>query len=135
MQIKIKSPATVPAGRYPAVFEGIEEKTSKRDDAPYYRWQFTAHTAEGEKEVSGTSSTNTGPKSKAYAWFAGLLGRKPNPNESIDPGELVGTACVVVLEENEEGYANVVGVLPRLSSRLSDGAAEAYADQAEDLPF
>ena len=127
MRIPIKSPAAVPAGRYQAVFGGIEEKTSKRDGAPYYRWTFMARTAEGEKEVSGVSSTNTGPKSKAYAWFSGLLGQKPDDN--VDTGELIGRACVVVLEENEDGFANVIDVL---SAHQSEKAAQVVADE---LPF
>jgi hypothetical protein len=136
VQIQIKSPSTVPAGRYQATFEGIEERTSKRDGAPYYRWTFAARTADGVKDVSGVSSTNTGPKSKAYGWLAGLLGRKPQPNELLEASALVGRPCVVVLEENDEGFANVAEVQP---GRLTEAAVEAYAAEADtqldDLPF
>jgi hypothetical protein len=144
MTIKIKSPATVPAGTYQGSFEGIEEKTSKRDGAPYYRWAFTVATAEGSKDVSGVSSINTGPKSKAYGWLSGLLGRKPLPDELLDETALVGRPCIVVLEENDEGFANVAEVLP--PARLSDATVAAYAEAADahaaetdarldDLPF
>jgi hypothetical protein len=144
MTIRIKSPATVPAGTYQAVFGGIEEKTSKRDGAPYFRWTFEARTPEGPKDVSGVSSINTGPKSKAYGWLAGLLGRKPLPDELLDETALAGSACIVVLEENDDGFANVVDVLP--PARLSDATVAAYAEaadahaaetdaQLDDLPF
>lgn len=128
MQIQIKSPSTVPAGRYQATFEGIEEKTSKRDGAPYYRWTFTARTSDGVKDVSGVSSTNTGPKSKAFGWLAGLLDRKPQPNEMLDASALVGRPCVVTLEENEDGFANVTDVQPGQLTEATD-------KQLDELPF
>lgn len=136
--LKIKAPAMVPAGTYQGTFEGIEEKESKRDGAPYLRWQFTVRTPAGNKDVSGVSSTNTGPKSKAYGWLSGLLGRKPQPDELIDDEALAGAACLVVLEENDDGFSNVTDVLP--PARLSEAAVEAYAAQADtldldDLPF
>jgi hypothetical protein len=128
--IKIKAPATVPAGTYQATFEGIEEKTSKRDGAPYFRWLFTVLTLEGPKDVSGVSSQNTGPKSKAYSWLSGLLGRKPLPDEQIDETALVGRPCVVVLEENDDGFSNVADVLPP-ARPMSAAAVAAYAERAD----
>jgi hypothetical protein len=138
MTIKIKSPSTVPAGTYQAMFAGLEEKTSKRDGGLYFRWAFEARTADGVKDVSGTSSANTGPKAKSYAWLSSLLGRKPLPDEVIDDDALVGRPCVVVLEQNDEGFSNVVDVLP--PARLSEATVQAYAAEADDqqldaLPF
>jgi hypothetical protein len=134
MQIQIKSPASVPAGRYQATFEGIEEKTSKRDGGSYWRWTFATNDG---TVVSGVSSTNTGPSSKPYRWFRGLLGRPPKADEVLDSGALVGRPCLLVLEENDDGFANVSEVLP---VRLSDTAVAAYAAQAaetdlDDLPI
>lgn len=134
MQIQIKSPASVPAGTYEATFEGIEEKTSKRDGSPYWRWSFV--TMDGTK-VSGVSSTNTGPSSKPYKWLKGLLGRPPRPEERLAVEELVGRPCQLVLDQNEDGYANVAEVRP---GRLTDAAVLAYADEADqadadELPF
>jgi hypothetical protein len=136
MAIRIKALSTVPAGTYPATFLGLEAKES-REGNPYYRWSFEASTTNGVREVSGVSSPNTGPKAKAYRWLAGLIGRRPGPDELIDENKLIGQACLIVVEENDDGFGNVVEVLP--PARLSDAAVAAYADQADaelaDLPF
>jgi hypothetical protein len=135
MTIKIKSPSTVPAGTYSATFAGLEAKES-REGNPYYRWSFEAQTADGVREVSGVSSQNTGPKAKSYRWLAGLIGRKPTPDELIDESALIGQACLVVVEENDDGFGNVVEVLLP-ARKLSDATVQAYADEADlaDLPF
>jgi len=145
VEITIKAPATVPAGTYPGTFGGIEAKESQRDHNPYLRWTLTVLTHEGLKDVSGVSSTATGPKSKSYRWFAGLLGRKPAPDERINVDSLIGRPCTVVLEENEDGFSNVVEILP--PPRLSETTVQAYvaeadlgaaamaASGADDLPF
>lgn len=112
MELTIKAPATVPAGTYPATFQGVEEKTSARDQSAYLRWSFTV--AEGD--VSGTSSTNTGPMSKAHKWLKGVTGRSPKPDETFDTDALIGRPCMVVLETNDNGFSNVVDVLPSATS-------------------
>ena len=117
MEIQIKSPASVPAGSYEAAFEGVEQKES-RDGAPYWRWAFSVRTREGDKAVSGVSSTNSGPKAKAYRWLSGILGHAPATDERVDTGALTGRRCLVVLEENADGFSNVADVLP--PPRLSE---------------
>ena len=128
MQIHVQTPASVPAGSYEAIFEGVEEKES-RDGAPYWRWSFTARTPEGQKGVSGISSTNTGPKAKANRWLTGILGRAPAADEHVDTDALVGSRCLVVLEQSEGGFANVTDVSP--PPRLSEATIQAYADAAD----
>lgn len=128
MEITITAPATVPAGTYAASLVGIEERTS-REGVEFLRWGFTVRDGTTFVEVSGASSTNTGPKAKAYRWFSGLLGHKPQPDERIETDALVGKACLVVLELNEAGYATVTDVLP--GARLAEATVAAYADQAD----
>ena len=137
MQLTIKGAAGVAPGTYQARLRGIEEKES-REGAPYLRWTFAADGPEGARDVTGASSTNTGPKAKAYRWLQALLGRAPVADESLDIEGLIGRFCTVVIEENDDGFTNVVDVLPKV--RLSDATVAAYAAEADatnvdDLPF
>jgi hypothetical protein len=110
MDITIKAPDSAPPGTYPAAFDALEERTS-RDGVPFWRWSFTVQTSDGPRSISGASSTNTGPKSKAYRWFTALLGRRPAANETLGTN-LAGRACLVVLAEGEDGYTDLVDILP-----------------------
>jgi hypothetical protein len=110
MDIVIKAPDGAPAGTHPAVFDAIEQRTS-REGAPFWRWAFTVQTPDGTRAISGASSTNTGPKSKAYRWFTALLGRKPVANETLG-SNLAGRACMVVIVEGDDGYTDLEDVLP-----------------------
>jgi hypothetical protein len=110
MDVTIKAPDTAPAGTYPAAFEALEERTS-REGVPFWRWSFTVRTPDGSRSISGASSTNTGPKSKSYRWFTALLGRRPAPNETLG-ANLAGRVCLVVLADGEDGYTDLVDILP-----------------------
>jgi hypothetical protein len=122
--------ANLERGEYPALFDGIQEKTS-REGNDYWLWDFTARKTTGELvPVSGATSTKVGPRAKSYRWFTGLLGHKPN-GETVDTDGLIGTSCRIQVEENEAGYPNVVEVLP---TRLSAKTIAHYADQADAEP-
>lgn len=95
--------------------EGEEPKT-------LLRWRFG--TADGDDTAEGVTSLNTGPRSKAYAWMTGLLGRTPTKGDSLgdwdqDPisGEwtgsspLVGLSCQFAVIENADGYGKVETVI------------------------
>lgn len=108
--LTVSAPAAVPAGTYPATFDGLEKKTS-REGVPFWVWKFGIATSDSRVEVSGASSEKTGPKSKAYKWLTALLGRRPEPGESLGDN-LVGKACLLVVEQDEQGYNDVADVLP-----------------------
>ncbi len=137
MQLTIKGAAGVAPGSYQARFSGIEEKES-REGAPYFRWTFAADGPEGVRDVTGASSTNTGPKANAYRWLQALLGRAPVADESLDIEALIGRFCTIVVEENSAGFANVVEILPQV--RMTDESVGIYAFEADEtdvdgLPF
>ena len=123
--ITVTAPASVPAGTYEATFTGLERKTS-REGVEFWVWGFTLATGE---EVSGASSMKTGPKSKAYKWLTGLLGRKPQPNETLG-ANLVGRRCLLVLSQDEQGYNDVDDVLPPAVAPV----AELPAPPVEETP-
>lgn len=108
--LTVSAPAAVPAGTYPATFDGLEKKMS-RDGVPFWVWKFAIATSDSRVEVSGASSEKTGPKSKAYKWLTALLGRRPEPGESLGDN-LVGKSCLLVVEQDEQGYNDVSDVLP-----------------------
>ncbi len=128
MDITIKAPASVPEGTYPAVFSGLDEKTS-REGVPFWRWEFALRTAGGELTVSGASSTNTGPKAKSYKWLTSLLGRKPQPGEVLGTN-LSGRPCLLVLAQDEQGYNDVADVLP--PARLPGAAVHQDVSPSDD---
>jgi hypothetical protein len=99
----------IPSGTYPAKLIEITTLTS---DAfgDFRRWDFKLENGSG---VNGASSMNTGRKSKAGKWIAALLGRSPEKGEAVN---VIGRACLVVVEEDNDGWPKVTNVLPPLAA-------------------
>ena len=107
----------LPAGRYLATLERIEEAES--ENGVYWKWVFSIRKSDGsEHRLFGASSTNFGPRAKARKWVAALLGRDVRAGEHIELDTLVGSTTEVVLS-----------VLPR-----PDGAMRNVIDALLPLP-
>ena len=116
--------ADIPNGTYPATLDSIVIKESNAY-GEFRSWTFAL---EGGALVGGASSMNTGSKSKAGKWIRALLGRKPEKGEKV---QLAGRPCMVVVEEDANGWPNVTDVLPPIAG----GAVKPQALPEGDLPF
>jgi hypothetical protein len=124
--------ADIPAATYPATLAEVVRKSS---DAfgDFRTWDFLI-TIDGERHrVGGASSMNTGKKSKGGKWIAALLGRRPEKGENIT-AELVGKPCLVVVEEDDNGWPKVVNVLPPMTQTTAAVPVAATPTESE-LPF
>lgn len=79
-------------------------------------WQFAVEEGEDVIEVSGTTTTATGPKSKAFRWITALVGAaNVKPGANFQPSDLIGLEAQLVIGVNKNGYSKVddVTALPR----------------------
>ena len=87
--------ADIAAGVYEVTLAAVEgPKTIYPANAPegtdVLDWRFVL---DDGSEVSGTTSTSSGPRSKMYAWLTALnSGRAPEIDDEIDTDSLVGQA-------------------------------------------
>jgi hypothetical protein len=79
-------------------------------------WTFNVEGADGNVEVEATSSTASGPRSKAYKWLIALLGAsRVQSGEHIGADDIIGAQANVTLSINDDGYPKVseVTALPK----------------------
>lgn len=78
-------------------------------------WQFAT---EDGTEVSGTTTTATGPKSKAFRWLVALAGAKAvQPGAHFNPDDLIGREAQLVIGANKNGWPKVDDVIALRASK------------------
>lgn len=95
-------------GTYPAVVEAIEAGTGSF--GPQRKWSFLVEHDGKIDSISAITSANLGPRSKAYGFLSGILGRQPKAGEAID--DPTGTRVLVTVEHNEKGFPTIAAVQP-----------------------
>lgn len=127
----------IPAGTYPATLKSIEVKTSTAF-GDFRAWDFEL---ESGSVVGGATSMSTNTKSKGGRWTVALFGRQPLKGEKID---LAGKSCLVVVEEDANGWPKVVNVVPAPAGATETPVTAKVAPEAipaekqlhdDDLPF
>ena len=121
----------IPAGTYPAKLKEINVKTSPAF-GDFRAWDFELDTG---SIVGGATSMSSNAKSKGGRWTVALLGKQPDKGEKVD---LAGLGCLVVVEEDANGWPKVVNVVPAPAQRpvAAPKAAGASKDAIpDDLPF
>ena len=109
-------------GRYPAIVEAIEPITTSYGASRRWSFLVTHKKADGTDAVDSISvitSNHLGPKSKAYAFLSGLLGRPLKAGEKIE--DPTGTRCLVDVVHNEKGFPTI-------------GAVQQYSEPQQELP-
>lgn len=99
----------LPAGIYPATFEGIEQ--AQNDSGTFWLWHFRAKNGDEYVEITATSSPRITPRTKASKWLAGM-GVAIEVGQDIDFQALDGMPIQIVVIVNEMGYSRVESVLP-----------------------
>ena len=99
----------LPAGIFPATFEGIEE--ANNDQGTYWLWRFIARNGDEDVEITATSSPRITPRTKAAKWLAGM-GVAIEVGQDIDFGSIAGIPVQLVVIINEAGYSRIESVLP-----------------------
>lgn len=105
---KIEGPKTVTANQGPNAGKDIE----------LFDWTFAidaAGTKEHDLEITASTSTASGPKSKMFSWLTALLGGKPPAvGSKFEVGDLVGRAALATIRTGESGWPRMenLGAMP-----------------------
>lgn len=99
----------IPAGIYPATFEGIE--SAHNESGAFWLWRFKARNGSEDVEITATSSPRITPRTKASKWLMGM-GAAIEVGKDVDFGSLVGMPVQLVIIINEAGYSRIDSVLP-----------------------
>ena len=136
MKATVPTYETIPEGIYPAVFGEITE--SEGEFGRYWRWEFHCYLPEGGTEsVSGISSTNFGPRSKANKWATALLGRQLEAGELVDFTDLQGAACQLsVTVDPDSGFNKIEKVSPKPAGQAAPAVVRGSGFVPPDeIPF
>jgi len=109
--------ADVDAGVYEVTLSGVDgPKTIYPANAPegtdILDWRFVL---DDGREVAGTTSTASGPRSKMYGWLTALnSGRAPEVDDEIDTDELIGRRAIATIEISPSGWPRIanLGAIP-----------------------
>ena len=99
----------LPAGIYPATFEGIEQ--AHNDQGTFWLWRFIARNGDEDVEITATSSPRITARTKAAKWLAGM-GVTVEVGKDIDFGALMQMPVQIVVIINDAGYSRIDSVLP-----------------------
>ena len=99
----------LPAGIYPATFEGIEN--AHNDQGTFWLWRFMARNGAEDVEITATSSPRITARTKAAKWLAGM-GAPIEVGKDIDFTALQGMPVQLVIIINDAGYSRIDSVLP-----------------------
>lgn len=99
----------LPAGIYPATFEGIENASN--DNGAFWLWRFIARNGDEDVEMTATSSPRITPRTKAAKWLAGM-GIGIEVGTDLDFGALAGMPVQLVIIISDTGYSRIDSVLP-----------------------
>lgn len=100
----------IPAGIWPATFEGIE--WGQNDNGSFWLWRFKARNGDEDVEVTATSSPRITARTKAAKWLAGMMGEPVQVGKDVDFGALAGMPVQLVIIINDAGYSRIESVLP-----------------------
>lgn len=99
----------LPAGIYPATFEGIER--ANNDNGTFWLWRFKARNGDEEVEITATSSPRVTARTKAAKWLAGM-GVPIEVGKDIDFAQVYGMPVQLVIIISDTGYSRIDSVLP-----------------------
>lgn len=145
----------IPPGVYQVILTAIDgPKTIVPNSGPnagqeveIFDWRFAIDDGELDgTEVSATTSTNSGPRSKMYAFLTALLGgRPPQVGQAFEESDLVGRVALATISKTESGWPRIenLGAMPASMKPAAKPAAPAKrvvapttgAGSGDDLPF
>lgn len=107
---QIPTTVEIADGRYPAVSEAVEAGTGSF--GPQRKWSFLVEHDGKIDSISTITSANLGPRSKAYQFLTGILGKAPKAGDAIEEGQVIGVRVLVDIEHNEKGFPTIAAVHP-----------------------
>lgn len=114
----------LPDGVYPVVLVGISDPktvTAQRgpkagQDIDLLDWTFAIDEGEfKDSEITASTSTASGPKSKMFSYITALLGGKaPLVGQAFEKTDLVGRLALATVRKDENGWPRIenLGAMP-----------------------
>lgn len=147
----------IPDGVYPVVLTQItgpklvtaQQGPNAGKEIELFDWTYAIDapgTPEDGTEITASTSTASGPKSKMFSWLTALMGgRPPVVGTKFETTDLVGRAALATIRTGESGWPKLenLGAMPAamLGSRVA-AATGAPTNQpvaggvgSDDLPF
>lgn len=123
----------IPPGTYPGTLTATTVKHSDKFDSDFRVWTFALDSG---SVIEGSSSMNTGSRSKGGRWIAALLGRVPEKGEKP---ALIGRRALISVILGDDGWPKVGEVIaePSTSEPKARSAPKAAAavSEPEELMF
>jgi hypothetical protein len=111
MKLKV-SPGCPPEGSYTGVLSAIEDYHSL-EYGDGLRWVFTVIAGpQARKNASRVTGFRVTPNNTLGKLLAAMLGRPLDPDEEIDPDDLVGRQFTIVVKATEGGATRVETAVP-----------------------
>ena len=126
MDVKVEK--VLEDGAYDAKLVNVEEKVTKFGD----RLMWTFEVAGENAEVVGFTSKSPSTKAKAYQWAAAIAG-EIDPKSGWGPEDLIGGACVVVLEVAEDAQGTEKNKVVKVKSPRKDKTTAADPEDGFEL--
>ena len=140
----------IPDGVYPVVLTAItgpklvtaQQGPNAGKEIELFDWTYAIDapgTPEDGTEITASTSTASGPKSKMFSWLTALMGGKPPAvGTKFEVIDLVGRAALATIRTGESGWPRLenLGAMPAamLGTRVA-AATGAPVAAASDLPF
>ena len=123
-EITAGSNKNLPPGTYKA---SLVEVSIRETESPpgsgniqeYRIWDFLADVNGELVPVSGTSSLNNSPKSKAYAWLTALIGYAPKAGETIE--DPIGKTVLLTIGQKDNGFPKIEFLTAYVEPTVTDG--------------
>jgi hypothetical protein len=147
----------IPDGVYPVILTEISEPktvTAQRGpnagkDIDLLDWTFAIDAGEYEgTEITSSTTTASGPKSKLFSYLTALLeGKAPPVGATFERTDLVGRTALATIRRDDGGWPRIenLGAMPTTMPTpkptrpapvtSSQRAAAAAAPATDDLPF
>jgi hypothetical protein len=140
----------IPDGVYPVILTAISEPKTVTvtrgpkagSDMDLIDWTFAIDGGDFEEtEITTSTSTASGPKSKMFGYLTALLGGKPPAvGQSFEKTDLVGRQAIATIRRDDSGWPrieNLSAVPTAMPKRTATPVAVVapVAESAEALPF
>lgn len=146
--ITIKASASdIEPGTYPVILTDLSGPTTviakngprAGEEVELLNWTFAVDGGDSDgQEITDSSTTASGQKSKLFGWITALTGKPPVAGQGFDPKDLVGRRALANVILSDSGWPKIGSLiaLPTSKPKAAAAAPVAAAPAADgSMPF
>src|SRR5512145_3465046 len=125
--------ADIPNGVYPATVLSValtDPTANSPDNKPWLKWLFHVYSSGKGVELTGGSSINFSPGSKARRWAESIQDRPFAHGEVWNYERFCPKDCMVQVEKTEKGFCKIINVTGPIKRTGGQGPASPGATPA-----